>query len=204
MPIWMDALDGNSSDKTSFHKTIRTVRAFQNQINLDSDFKRVADTALYSSGSLLAQNDYLRLTLVPETIAEARKRLSQEDRAITWQAGEAGYKYAEALSVHGDVPQRWLLVHSVQGNAREKKTLGRNLSKEEAQLKKDIARLGAQVFGCEADAEREMAKLAKAHPLYRFQGRPSPVKKYARKGKPAAGDEPAIVWYTLDLVLERD
>ena len=27
MPIWMDALDGNSSDKKSFHETIRKVRA---------------------------------------------------------------------------------------------------------------------------------------------------------------------------------
>ena len=42
MPIWMDALDGNSSDKKSFHKTIRKVRAFQKQINLDADFKWVA------------------------------------------------------------------------------------------------------------------------------------------------------------------
>lgn len=204
MPIWMDTLDGNSSDKKSFHETIRKVREFQKQINLDVDFKWVADSALYSSGSLLAANDYLWLTRVPETVAEAREYLSQDDDAFVWEADEDGYKYAERLSVHGNVPQRWLVVYSEQAYAREKKTLEKNLAKEEAQLRKDIARLGNHVFGCEKDAEGELAKLAKEYPLYRFQGQLVAVKKYARKGKPAAGDEPALVGYTLDLVLERN
>jgi transposase len=204
MPIWMDALDGNSSDKKSFHETISKVREFQKQVNMDADFKWVADSALYSSGGLLAANEYLWLTRVPETITEAKELVSQEDEAISWHAGEGGYKYAETLSVHGNVPQRWLLVYSEQGFAREKKTLEKNLSKEEAQLKKDIGNLGGHVFGCEKDAEESLAKLAKEYPLYRFTGQLLPVKKYARKGKPAAGDVPDIVGYTLDLVLERN
>jgi transposase len=204
MPIWMDALDGNSSDKKSFHETIRKVREFQKQVNLDADFKWVADSALYSSGSLLATNDYLWLTRVPETISEAKELVSQEDESISWHAGKGGYKYAETLSVHGNVPQRWLLVYSEKGYEREKKTLEKRLSKEEAQLKKDIGNLGSHVFGCEKDAEESLAKMAKEYPLYRFKGQMIPVKKYARKGKPAAGDEPDIVGYTLDLVLERN
>ncbi|HLP42602.1 MAG TPA: IS1634 family transposase [Fibrobacteria bacterium] len=204
IPIWMEALDGNSSDKTSFHETIRKVRAFQNQLHLESDFKWVADSALYSTDGLLARNDYLWTTRVPETIGEARERLSQDDAAISWEEGGGGYKYSETLSVHGNVPQRWLLVHSEKAYAREKKTLERKLAKEASQLKKDIARLGSQVFGCEADAARELAKLAKAYPLYLVHGHAVPVRKYARKGKPAAGDEPIVVGFTLDLVLERN
>jgi transposase len=204
MPIWMDALDGNNSDKKSFHETIRKVRAFQKQVNLDADFKWVADSALYSSGSLLAQNDYLWLTRVPETIHEAKEYVSQEDEVIAWQAGQDGYKYAEILSVHGNVPQRWLLVYSEQAYAREKATLEKNLAKEEAQLKKEIDHLGSHVFGCEKDAQESLAKLAREYPLYHFHGQLIPETKYARKGKPAAGDEPAIVGYRLDLILERN
>jgi transposase len=204
MPIWMDALDGNSSDKKSFHETIAKVRAFQKQINLDADFKWVADSALYSSGSLLAANDYLWLTRVPETIAEAKDWVSREDESISWISGEGTYKYAEKLSVHGNVPQRWVLVYSEQAYAREKKTLEKNLAKEEAALKKEIGRLGRHVFGCEKDAELELEKLAKEYPLYRFQGQLIPVKKYAHKGKPAAGEKAILLGYTIDLVLERN
>lgn len=39
MPIWMEALDGNSSDKTNFHETIKRVNEFKKQINLDSAMK---------------------------------------------------------------------------------------------------------------------------------------------------------------------
>src|SRR5688572_19329875 len=39
MPIWMDALDGNNSDKKYIHDTIRKVREFQKQVNLEGDFK---------------------------------------------------------------------------------------------------------------------------------------------------------------------
>ncbi|MGI9214147.1 MAG: IS1634 family transposase, partial [Gammaproteobacteria bacterium] len=38
-PIWMDALDGNSSEKKSFHETIKKVQEFKKQINLEKDFK---------------------------------------------------------------------------------------------------------------------------------------------------------------------
>ena len=45
---------------------------------------------------------------------------------------------------------------------REKKTLERNLEKQEAQLKKAIWHLGNEVFGCEQDAKGKMEILAKS------------------------------------------
>jgi len=47
LPIWMEPQNGNSSDKTAFHETIRKVRAFQKQLQSCPDFKWVADSALY-------------------------------------------------------------------------------------------------------------------------------------------------------------
>lgn len=38
LPVWMEPLNGNSSDKTSFHETIRHVRAFQKQLKNCDDF----------------------------------------------------------------------------------------------------------------------------------------------------------------------
>ena len=204
MPIWMDALDGNSSDKSQFHETIRKVRAFQNELDMKGEFKWVADSALYSAERLLSANDYLWLTRVPESVKEAREWVSRPEAEIPWQDGEGGYKYAETLSVHGNVPQRWLLVYSELGFAREKKTLEKNLEKQEAQLKKDIWHLGNVAFGCVHDAEVEMAKLQKEYPLYHVHGKVVAVKKYGGKGKPAADAEPLRVEYMLDLMLERN
>lgn len=204
MPIWMDALDGNSSDKKEFHETIRKVRAFQKELDMKGDFKWVADSALYSADRLLSANDYLWLTRVPETVLEAKEWVSRPDTEIPWQVGEDGYKYAETLSVHGNVPQRWLLVFSEQGYAREKMTLEKNLGKQEAQLQKEIRQLGSVDFGCIHDAEVEIGKLKKEYPLYHVQGQVVAVKRYAGKGKPGANTVPLKVEYKLDLMLERN
>ena len=169
-----------------------------------ADFKWVADSALYSSGSLLAQNDYLWLTRVPETIAEAKECVSQEDEAISWQAGEDGYKYAESLSVHGNVPQRWLVVYSEQPTLGRRRRWRRISPRKKRSSRRTSGSWGAMFSDARRMRKGKLAKLAKEYPLYRFQGQLIPVKKYARKGKPAAGDEPAIVGYTLDLVLERN
>lgn len=204
MPIWMDALDGNSSDKKEFHETIRKVRAFQKELDMKGDFKWVADSALYSAERLLSTNDYSWVTRVPESIAEAREWVSEPDAKVLWQDGEGGYKFMEKISVYGNVPQRWLLVYSEQGFAREKKTLERKLATQEAQLKKDIWHLGNTAFGCVHDAEVEMGKLQKEYPLYHVHGQVVAVRKYEGKGKPAADAVPLRIEYNLDLTLERN
>ncbi len=35
-PVWMEALDGNSSDKTSFHQTIAKMTSFQKELKRQS------------------------------------------------------------------------------------------------------------------------------------------------------------------------
>jgi transposase len=204
MPIWMEPLDGNSSDKKSFHETVKKVRAFQKQIDMDRNFKWVADSALYTADKLLANNDYLWLTRVPETVGEARELVSKADEEIPWQEGGNGYKHAAFVSHHGGMEQRWLLVYSEQAYAREKKTLERNLEKKEAALKKVIWHLGNEVFGCDKDAQRGIENLKAKYPLYHVSGEVVPVLKYAGRGKPRTGETPVIKGYKVDLVLERN
>ena len=204
MPIWMEALDGNSSDKTSFHETIRKVREFQKQMDVQSDLKWVADSALYSKDKLLAQNDYLWLTRVPETVKEAKEYLSQGEGDFQWIQDENGYQYTEKLSVHGNIPQRWVMIFSEQAYAREKKTLEKNLVKREAQLGKDIWHLGNAVFGCAQDAEAQVARLAKEYPLHLIEMDVSIVKKFESRGKPAAHEEPKVIGYKVACRVQRN
>lgn len=48
LPLWMDPLNGNSSDKVSFHETIKRVEEFRSQIDTETPFKWIADSALYT------------------------------------------------------------------------------------------------------------------------------------------------------------
>jgi transposase len=62
IPICMEPLSGNSSDKVSFHETINKVEAFKKQINIEEPFKWVADSALYTKDKLLKTNVCIRPT----------------------------------------------------------------------------------------------------------------------------------------------
>ena len=49
MPIFMEPLDGNNSDREIFHETIKKMQALQKQIHFKKDLKWVADLALYAA-----------------------------------------------------------------------------------------------------------------------------------------------------------
>src|SRR5690625_2343889 len=149
MPLWMEPLDGNSSDKTSFHETINRVHEFQKQI--DPRSKWVADSALYTKNRLLKNNDFKWLTRVPETIKEAKNLLEIADKEISWVELEKGYKTCSLSSHYGGIEQRWLLVFSQQAYQREEKTLEKRLAFREQELKKQLWHLGNEVFACEAE-----------------------------------------------------
>ncbi len=84
MPLWMEALDGNSSDKASFHETLKKISEFQQQIDVKTKFKWVADSALYTKEKLLKNNDYKWLTRVPEIIGEAKRLVEKPEEEIDW------------------------------------------------------------------------------------------------------------------------
>jgi transposase len=204
IPLFMEPLDGNSSDKTSFQETIKKVSAFKKQINFEQDFKWVADSALYSKEKLLANNDYLWLTRVPETITEAKNIILKSSEEIQWKQLENGYKIAPFTSNYGDIEQRWLLVYSEQAYNREKRTLEKNLIKKDEAIKNTLWRLGNETFDCEKDAQSALQKTEKKNNLYDIESKVVPIMKYAKKGKPKPGDEKIIFGYKIESSFERN
>src|SRR5690606_30892145 len=85
IPISMESLSGNSSDKQSFHESIKKVESFKQQIDLDQPYTWVADSALYTRDKLLKSNAYKWVTRVPETIKQARELIEKEDSQIIWE-----------------------------------------------------------------------------------------------------------------------
>lgn len=204
IPIWMEPLDGNSSDKKSFHETIKKVRDFQKQIKNGPDFKWVADSALYTKDKLLKQTDYLWLSRVPETIKEARDLSERLDNSIEWKLHEKGYKSASFESFYGDVKQRWLLIYSQQAYEREKKTFEKKLKKQEDALSKALWHLGNQFFACEKDAEKEINRLAKNYDYYNIEMNIFTIQKYNKRGRPKSDDIAEAVGYQIQATIEID
>lgn len=203
MPLFMEPLSGNNSDKNSFHETIKKVENFKKQINLEKNFKWVADSALYTEDKLLKHKDYLWLTRVPETIKEAKKLVEKSEQGIEWQELEKGYKVAPFVSHYGGMEQRWLLVYSTQAYEREKKTLEKNLQDKDDAIKMTLWHLGNEVFDCEKDAETALKKVERKNRLYVIKSEVVPVKKYEKKGRPKSGEEKIIVGFKIESSFER-
>lgn len=204
MPIWMEPLDGNSSDKTSFHETIKKIEDFKKQIDLKSKFKWVADSALYSEKKLLKNNDYLWLTRVPENIKEAKKLVQLPAEDVAWVDQEKGYKTSCFVSNYGNIEQRWLLVFSEQAYKREKKAFDKKLLKQEEELKKELWHLSCQEFQCDEDARSALKKLAKKYRYYEITSQIEPRLKYKKKGRPKESDEKETVGYMINSLVNRN
>jgi transposase len=123
---------------------------------------------------------------------------------IEWREQENGYKIASFTSNYGSVEQRWLLVYSEQAYQREKKTFERNLEKKETVLKKAIWHLGNEIFETEKEAKSALKKIGKQHKLHRINGRVVALLKYAKPGKPKAGEEKVVSGYQIEATYTRN
>src|SRR3990167_11512996 len=182
IPLWMEPLDGNSSDKASFHETIKNVENFRTQIDLKGKFKWIADSALYTKDKLLKSNDYLWVTRVPESITQARNLIEKLDEEIAWVEEGEGYKTSEYKSFYGGIEQRWLLVFSEEAYKREKNTLEKKLKQEEEELKQVLWHFEKKKFHCEQDARKAFEEVKKGYKLHVIKDQLAPLHKHAVRG----------------------
>ena len=203
IPLWMEPLSGNSSDKKSFHETIKKVREFQKQIDCETEFRWVGDSALYGKEGLLKSNHYLWLTRVPETISEAKALVHEAKEAFIWTEHEKGYATTSVMSSYGDIQQRWLLVFSKQAYEREKKTFMKKLEKQEEALTKALWHLSHEIFGCEEDAKKALKAIKKKHPLHQIEERIVAQHKHTKSGRPKAGAEQLFAGYQIQTSIKK-
>ncbi|MGA8164978.1 MAG: IS1634 family transposase [Waddliaceae bacterium] len=204
IPLWMDPLDGNSSDKTSFHETVKQVERFRAQIGLNGHFKWIADSALYTKERLLKNNDYCWVTRVPETIVEARKLVEKPSEDISWIGLDGGYRLSKFESSYGGITQRWLLVFSEQAYNREKKTLEKKIVKEGEKLKQELWHFGNKIFHCEKDAIEALETIGKGYKLHKIKGKLVALSKHVGRGRPKKDAEKVELGYKVATSFERD
>ena len=117
LPVWLEVLSGNSSDKDSFSES---VKAYCRHLAAVKKPYFVMDSAGYSENGLKEMKDVLWLMRVPETLAEA-KRLVKETAQDQMVELAAGYWGKEEKREYGGVEQRWLVVFSQAAYERERR-----------------------------------------------------------------------------------
>ena len=200
LPVWLEVLSGNSSDKESFPLS---VEAYNKQLGASETPYYVMDSAGYAADNLKTLKDMLWLMRVPETLAQA-KRLVRESEKTDMQSLVEGYWGKEVTLTYGEIPQRWLVVFSQAAYARELHTLTKNQEKERQAAEKLWHKLGLQTFNCQEDAETAAKKFNQGWKFHQAVAQAAPLTQYARRGRPSAEDEPEIVGYSLKGIISAD
>ena len=192
IPLWIEALSGNSSDKKSFRAT---VQQFQKQFDRESMPYIVMDSAFYTKENLRTSGEFCWVTRVPETLKEVGEHYRQVEIERMAALAE-GYRYRPVTSMYGGIEQRWLIIRSEYAYQREIKTFEKNLGKEKERNEIDLKHLRNEVFACEADAEKAARKFAKKLRHQILEYTISSRNRYSGKGRPAKDAKPdAVEWY---------
>jgi transposase len=193
LPVWLEVLSGNSSDKESF---CESVKAYCEHLAGGKKPYFVMDSAGYSENSLKAIRNMLWLMRVPETLAEA-KRLVKETTQNQMVELEPGYFGKEVKSEYGGVVQRWLVVFSQAASERELKTLEKAKAREQEAAEKQWRKVCQTAFNCQEDAEAACKRFNQHWKYHRATEQVTPITQYAHVGRPAAEAQPDVVGYTL-------
>jgi transposase len=193
LPVWLEVLSGNSSDKESFAES---VKGYCEHLVGEKKPYFVMDSAGYSENNLKEFKNMLWLMRVPETLAEA-KRLVKETEREQMAELEPGYFGEEVPSEYGGIDQRWLVVFSQAAYERELKTLAKAQAREQEAAEKQWRKVCQPVFNCQEDAAAACKQFNQRWKYHRATEQVTPITQYAHAGRPAAGAQPEMVGYSL-------
>jgi len=149
IPLFAKTYSGNASDKQNL---IESIQQFREAVQVPEDAYFIADSALYTAENIRnLQQDLHWITHVPSTITEV-KTLLHADVPMT-RGRDTRYSFYETRSEYSGIPQKWILVHSKEMQARKEKTFEKSLEKLDVQTAKSFKKLMGLEFACEKDAQ---------------------------------------------------
>ncbi len=201
IPIWMEDLSGNSSDKKSFHETVRKMELFYRDIkSAPEGLCFVVDSAFYNEARLDDLSSVDWITRVPVLSKESKEYHRKGSEEYQWQeTSDERYQIAEIDSCH--IKQRWILVRSEPGFQREYKTLCKRMDRAYEELSKKVWHLGNQTFGCEKDATRELSNLVKKLKYFEISSTIDEIPYYTKKGRPKSDIQPTGFRYKISATI---
>ncbi len=151
LPVWIKALSGNTSDKTHFREVICDYSKMLAGTDEKAHF--IMDSAMYTDKNVRAMSDKIYwVSRVPESIKMAKELLIATDMDDMFESDLEGYHIKSFSKTYADITQKWLVVFSEKGFAKEIKTFEKKVAKEKIKIEKEIWHLGNQEFTCKEDA----------------------------------------------------
>jgi transposase len=187
IPLVMEALDGNSSDKKSFTAAINThVKQLQTDLGVEYI---VGDSALYTAKSLEEMKDIYWISRVPETISDAKYIIEEMSPQLMVDIRQEAY--SSVCMNYAGVQQRWVVNYSPQAYQRALKSVNKQCLKLSSQESKQFEKLCQNEFACKTDAEKGLAALEKKFKMTRISDYSvieSP--RFNKTGRPAKDAQP--------------
>ncbi len=208
IPVWLQALDGNSADKESFP---RIIQAYISQMQTSHLPYFIADSALYSEKNIKSLRQVKWITRIPGTLNEV-KELCKSITPEQMQVAEAtaataleGYSYLEVGNYYGGLRQRWLVVFSKAAYRREAATFRKRLAENHTQAEKSLKQLSQQEFPTEEAAKMAVRALESQWTFHQTTTQLEKVFRYKGAGRPRKGEKPEHVgWRVVGEVVDNE
>jgi transposase len=185
IPLFLQPLDGNRSDKVSLLTAVMVIQKQLRETDGEASVY-VADNGIYSEANVrqLNQAGVKWVSRVSETLTEA-KTLVQEG-SQSWQQSEGGtVDWFSRAMVLPQGKERWVVVRTQASLYRARQSLQRQTSKAQAAWEQKCWHLSNRRFACETDARAALKREMKGkpswmeiqsdlvvHPQYEGPGRP--------------------------------
>ncbi len=187
IPVWIQILDGNTSDKKSFPEAIEN---YIEQLGSDQKNYFIMDSAFYTSDNVQNYGDIYWISRVPETIKEAKLLLEQTKRSDMSPVEDLeGYSLKTTESHYGGVLQRWIVVFSEKAYEREEKTFEKTLKEACKKAENELKKLGKAEFACEKDGQKAVEKLVKKWKYHKAKIELKEVGHFKGSGRPKKGEK---------------
>ena len=195
IPLVMQALDGNSSDKTSFTEAIKThVDHLQTELGVDYI---VGDSALYTAHSLEQMKELYWISRVPETLSDARYVIDAMSPQL--MADSHQETYSSVCMDYAGVQQRWVVNYSPQAYQRALISVNKQCLQLSRQELKQFQTLCQKEFACENDAIKAIEALEKKLKMTQINDI-SVIKRprFNNKGRPPKEAQPDYYRWQID------
>ena len=164
VPLFLQPLDGNSSDKVSLLAAVMAIQKQLREANAEPSVY-VADNGIYSEPNMRQLNaaGVKWVSRVSETSTEAKAVLQAGSQE--WQTAENGsiQWYRRVMSLPQG-SERWVIVRTPASKQRAQATLQRQVNRAQTSWERKCWHLGTRRFACEADAWAALERELKGKP----------------------------------------